>query len=411
MGFIEKARNVFSGEETVIHDPILRSIINGDALTRDKAMSLPQVASDVDIITSTVAFIPIRLYKKQEEDGRTQVVAIDDPRVKMLNRETNDTLDGFQFKKAMAEDYLMSKGGYAYILRERNKVKGLYYVKSEHVYVLRNDDPIFKRAMYYVNSKTYFPHEFIKVMRNTRDGIKGTGVVDEINDALNTSYSMLKYQLNLMKKGGNKKGFLKSDRKLSEPAINELKRAWTKLNSNENSDNVVVLNQGLEFQESSNNAAQMQLNQSITTLNQEIDKIFHFSDDYEKFIKNAVQPICTAFETALNRDLLLEREKDDYFFAFDYSEVLRANMKERFESYKLAKEAGWITKNEIREMEHLKTYKGLDIIDVGLGSTNYNPVKDEWFVPNTGQMTNSDDNTSSSKSSGQGDDGNTKGGE
>ena len=316
MGFIEKARNVFSGEETVIHDPILRSIINGDALTRDKAMSLPQVASDVDIITSTVALIPIRLYKKQEEDGRTQVVAIDDPRVKMLNRETNDTLDGFQFKKAMAEDYLMSKGGYAYILRERNKVKGLYYVKSEHVYVLRNDDPIFKRAMYYVNSKTYFPHEFIKVMRNTRDGIKGTGVVDEINDALNTSYSMLKYQLNLMKKGGNKKGFLKSDRKLSEPAINELKRAWTKLNSNENSDNVVVLNQGLEFQESSNNAAQMQLNQSITTLNQEIDKIFHFSDDYEKFIKNAVQPICTAFETALNRDLLLEREKDDYFFSF-----------------------------------------------------------------------------------------------
>jgi HK97 family phage portal protein len=222
---------------------------------------------------------------------------------------------------------------------------------------------------------------------------------------------MLKYQLNLMKKGGNKKGFLKSDRKLSEPAINELKRAWTKLNSNENSDNVVVLNQGLEFQESSNNAAQMQLNQSITTLNQEIDKIFHFSDDYEKFIKNAVQPICTAFETALNRDLLLEREKDDYFFAFDYSEVLRANMKERFESYKLAKEAGWITKNEIREMEHLKTYKGLDIIDVGLGSTNYNPVKDEWFVPNTGQMTNSDNNTSSSNSSSKGDDGDTKGGE
>ena len=96
-------------------------------------------------------------------------------------------------------------------------------------------------------------------------------------------------------------------------------------------------------------------------------------------------PVCNAFKAALNRDLLLEREKDTYFFDFDFSEILKASQKERFESYKLAKEAGWITKNEIRSMENLTRIEGLDTVDVGLGSTLYNVNTKEYFVPNTGQ--------------------------
>jgi HK97 family phage portal protein len=413
MGFFDffRKRDESSQDLPVVEPPVsdvlLRALLNNEAITREKALTLPAVSGAVDLIGNMIAAMPVKLYKHKQ--GRVEEQE-NDTRVKLLNGDTGDTLDAFQLKKAMVEDYLMGKGGYCYIQRRRNEVVALRYVEDMYITVLKNFKPIFKDYVILVEGQEYKPYEFIKLLRNTKDGSTGVGLTDELSKTLETAYNTLLYQLSLVKSGGNKKGFLKAQRRLAQEEIDTLKRAWRNMYAN-NSENVVVLNNGLEFQESSNSSVEMQLDQNKNTLANEINKIFHIYEDFDLTFKEAIYPIVKAFETALNRDLLLEREKDDYFFAFDYSEVLRANMKERFESYKLAKEAGWITKYEIREMEHLKTYKGLDIIDVGLGSTNYNPVKDEWFVPNTGQMTNSDNNTSSSNSSSKGDDGDTKGGE
>ena len=108
---------------------LLKAVLGEDEFSRVTAMSLPAVAGAVDRITSTVAMIPIKLYKESEVNGKRVVEEIEDNRVTLLNEDTKSTLDGFQFKKAIVEDYLMGKGGYAYIKRRRNEFTGLYYVK------------------------------------------------------------------------------------------------------------------------------------------------------------------------------------------------------------------------------------------------------------------------------------------
>ena len=67
------------------------------------------------------------------------------------------------------------------------------------------------------------------------------------------------YQLGMVSTGGNKRGFLKATRKLTQEEIDALKRAWRNLYAN-NSENVVVLNNGIEFQEASNSAVETQHN-------------------------------------------------------------------------------------------------------------------------------------------------------
>ena len=71
--------------------------------------------------------MPVKLYKYKQGKVEEQD---NDPRVRLLNNDTGDTLDPFQFKKAIVEDYLMGKGGYAYIRKFRNRVTGLFYVKD-----------------------------------------------------------------------------------------------------------------------------------------------------------------------------------------------------------------------------------------------------------------------------------------
>lgn len=366
-----------------VSDVLLQALLNNETITREKALTLPAVSGAVEYISSMIASMPVKLYKTK--DGKVEEVE-KDTRVSMLNGDTKDTLDGYQLKKAMVEDYLLGKGGYCYIKKDRNEVTGLYYVEDKYIEIWKTYEPLYKTYKILVMGAEYKPYDFIKLLRNTKDGASGIGLTQEISKELETAYQTLLYQLGMVKSGGNKKGFLKAQKRLGQDEIDVLKRAWRNMYAN-NTDNVVVLNNGLEFQEASNTSVEMQLNESKRTLTDEINSLFHISDDFDMTFKLAIYPIVKAFETALNRDLLLEKEKKNHFFEFDVKEILRASLKERYESYKLAKETGFMTINEIRRAENLNWIEGMDVINVGLGAVLYNTDSHEFFTPNTGETT------------------------
>lgn len=366
---------------------LLSAMLNVGEITKTQAMSLPAVAEAVDKISNTVAMIPVKLYKETEKDGKMVVEEVDDPRVSLLNEDTKSEFDGYQFKKAIITDYLMGQGGYAYIRRRRNEFTGLFYVKEEDVaFSLIDPDPLHYQYQILVWGKTYEPYEYLKILRNTRNGMFGEGVSAQVATALNTALQTMILQLNLAKTGGNKRGFVQSERVLDKQAIDDLKQAWSELYANNNTQSIPVLNKGIAFKESGATSTELQLNESKKQLNEEIARIFHINGSYDEFIREAVQPALTAFETALNRDFLLEKEKKIYFFAFDKSEITKASIKERYEAYKLALESGWLTKNEVRYAENKDAINGLDTINMGLGSVLYDTKTGEYFVPNTNSV-------------------------
>lgn len=375
--------------DPIVDDVLLKALLNGETITREKVMTLPCVNGAVDFISNCVASMPVKLYKHKDN----KVEEIYDNRVKMLNGDTGDTLDAFQMKKAMVNDFLLGKGGYCYIKRSKNEVQGLYYVEDHYITIMKVYEPIFKQYQIFVggysdkeNSKqfgTFEPWQFIKLLRNTKDGASGVGLTVEVSKALETAYQTLLYQLGMVSTGGNKRGFLKATRKLGQDEIDTLKRAWRNLYGN-NSENVVVLNNGIEFQEASNSAVETQLNESKKTLQDEINALFHiYPSDFYRTFKEAIYPIVKAFETALNRDLLLEKEKKNHFFEFDVKEIIRTSLKDRYESYKLAKETGFMTLNEIRRAENMEYVEGLDVVNVGLGAVLYDVNKHVYYTPNT----------------------------
>lgn len=369
-------------------DVLLQALLNQETITREQALTLPAVSGAVNLISNMIASMPVKLYKYKQ--GKVEPVE-DDTRVALLNGDTGDTLDAFQLKQALVEDYLMDKGGYCYIRRNRNDVTGLFYVKPIYVQTIPNFKPIYKDYQILVLGEEHYKHEFIKLLRSTKDGATGIGLTQEVGKAIETAFNTLLYQLNMVKSGGNKKGFLKSQRKLGQDEINILKQAWNRLYAN-NKENVVVLNNGLEFQESSNNAVEMQMNDSKKTLNDEINNLFHiYPNDFYRTFKEAIYPIIVAFRTTLNRELLLEKEKKNYFFDFDVKEILKANPKERAETYKLYKEIGLKTINEMRKEEDMNHIDGLDVINVGLGAVLYDTVNHVYYTPNTDTVTSPSD--------------------
>lgn len=371
-------------DENSIDDVLLNALINDETIDREKALTIPAVSSAVGLICDSFAMIPFKLYKKTIKDERKQTKEIEDERVNIINNDTRDTLDGFQFKKAICEDYLLGKGGYAYINKKNNKFLGLNYVKDSKINIEKNTDAIFKNYTILVDGEPYRPFNFIKLLRNTKDGSSGTGYIDEINKSLQTAYKRILYELDLMNTNGNKKGFLKSKTKLDKGGMEALKEAWN--NYYNGNSSCVILNDGMEFQEASNTSVENQLNEKNKTFSDEVKEIFHISKNNEEFIRNAVMPIAYAFCTALNRDFLLEKEKKSYYFAPDLTELSKCSIKDRYEAYQIAISSGFKTRNEVRYLEGDDALEGLDMINLGLGDVLLDPKTNQIYTPNTNKM-------------------------
>ena len=370
---------------------VLKGFLNEDIISEREAMNIPSVSRCVNLIADTVSMIPIKLYKEEFLNGKRKTVEIEDSRCDLFNLDTKDTLDGADFKKALVRDYLLFGSAYAYINKRRNTIKSLNYVSNENVCITGNFDPIFKDYNILVRGQSYKPFEFLKILRNTKTGAQGVGIIEENQEILKVAYLTLKFEQNLVSTGGSKKGFIKSEKKITKEAMDSLKRAWRELYCN-TENNVIVLNDNLDFKEASNTSTEMQLNENKNSINNSILDVFGVPTEWnwETFIKTAVMPILTTIECALNRDLLLEKEKKSFYFAFDTKEITKGDIKTRFEAYKTALDANLMQIDECRYMEDLEPL-GLNFIKLGLQDVLFNPQTKEVYTPNTNKVTNISD--------------------
>jgi len=370
----------------------LTSIIGAEKITETEAMNIPSLAACVEFISSKIAELPIKLYC--ECDDETQELT-DDKRVSLLNDSTGDLLDCYQLKKAVIRDYLLFGNGYIYPERRRNQFVSLRYVKQNNVHCVKNSDPIFKKADFMIYDRKFRDDELIRVLRSSTDGVTGTGVIDEANELLTVIYKTMIFEKYLVVNGGNKKGFLKSARKLSDEAMESLRNAWNKLYSN-NGNNMMLLNDGIDFKESSNTSVEMQLNENKKANNDYVCEIFNLShsvvagtandESYTTAIKTAVMPVIRAFETALNQGLLLESERHRHYFAFDTTELLKGDILKRYQAYQIGLANNFLQADEVRYKEDLKPL-GFNFIRLGLQDVLLDPKTNTIYTPNTNQTT------------------------
>lgn len=368
----------------------LESFFYGTEMTKKNALQVPSVAAAVDKIASTVAKLPIKLYSR-DMDGKVVEIA-GDRRVFLLNVDTGDTLTTADFWRALIEDYYLGKGAYFYIYKKRGEVRSLHYVDESRMSVNPNQKAIFKDYDIYVDGRKYLPFDFVKILRKTKDGCTSKSLCEENSRILTVAYDALKFENNLVKKGGNKKGFFKSAKHLGEQAVAQLKKDVENLYTNSSSERAIVLNDGMDFQETSATSVEMQLNENKQTNADEIFKIFGFpvsvikggatQADKDIFCE-AIVNLLNVIEAALDKDLLLEKEKGSFYFAFDTKELTRGNIKERFEAYGVALDKHFMQTDEVRKLEDLEPI-GFNFIKLGLGDVLYNPETKEVFVPNTG---------------------------
>lgn len=359
--------------------------------TQEEALGIPALAGCLEFICGIAASVPVRLYRVGA--GEDEEIT-DDPRLAILNEDTGDLLTGPEWKKAFFTDYLLRGRCWAYQNMQLNRLESLHYVDDRAVSVCTNEDPIFKRAVVNIHGRTYQPWQFIHMARNTKDGVRGVGLLRQAKQQLSMALNYIDFENALVKGGGSKRGFLQSERKLDPEQLTTLKGSFEKMYGGSH-EAVVVLNKGITFTPAQATSVEMQLAENKSRNREEICSLLCLPvsiitgsakvEEFSRAIQVAVLPLLDCFDKALNRAALLESEKGTLKFACDTRDLESTDLIKRYNAYTAACKAGWLSKNEIRHKEKFKPIDGLDVISMNLADVLFDIKSGKFFVPNTGQ--------------------------
>lgn len=401
--------------ETLTGDVLLSQILSDKALSVEEALAVPGASGSVNFIADKIAQLPIRLYRRE---GNGVVEVTDDSRLHMLNVDTGDTMTPYEMKQALVRDYFISNnGGNVYIERDHlGELVALRYVDARNISFMQNFAPIHRAYSIMVAPEgTFYPHEFIRLVRHSRDGITGKSVLAENAEMLKAGAALIKYTTYLMRTGGAKKGFLKSSKKLTDEALEKLRAAWARLYGTDSTNNMMILNDGIDYAPAQATSVELQLSENQATVERGICMLFKLSPEIiagkctyqQQFaaLDTAVVPIVQELEDALNSVLLLEPEKGQMFFKLDTDGMCRADIVTRFKAYETGMKNSFLQLNDVRRRENLEPYEGMDgLIRLTLNDVLYNTETHTVFNINAGTMSEVGDEASKRKDDNKKDD-------
>lgn len=327
-----------------------------DKVTIEDALQIPIVNACVSRVSDVIASTDLRLYKKTDK-GREEVE--NDNRVKILNTKVdNGLINSFELKKLIVRDYFLKGHCYFYIKRSGNKVEDIAYL--DNVSISSNSDPFNKLFTIHAYDKTLRPHDTLRITRNTKDGMRGKSIIDETGLHFLLIIKTMERLLTDAKRGFLPKGMFKMEKNIRD--LDAVREDVRKMLSDKNSG-YIFLNSSISYEplekkkdaENEAKASASELNKIAAMFGVPVSIINGGANEEDKFnfINFTILPLLATIEASLNRDLLLEREQGKYYFAFDTKELLKGNLKERFEAYQIAIKNNIMSMDEVRDLENM----------------------------------------------------------
>lgn len=367
---------MFSTSNIYINDSIIEKI--------------PSVAENINLISGTVAQMPIYLY---DENNSLQVTRKnEDYREFLLNNENSEFETSYNWKYNLVKDLLLYGKSYSYIERKGSKIIGLHRVdpktvtKKEYI----DDKGIIKdiEIHYTLNNKACIASIFDFLVVEKGNGIlNSTNLLELLMEYDNTVKSALKNVV-------IPSGILTSDRRLTQNVIDKLRDSWQSIyQGGANAGKTIILEEGLSYKNLEISVEKLQLPQIKANFIEDVERIFnmHNIDSDEKFLKRVLSPIICCIENAIDKHILLEKEKKKgYYFRFNTKELLRPSVVEQANAAVQLVKGGLLTINEGRAYMDEKPFfnEENDKLLLSLGNCLANKDMDIQIL-NLGQTINS----------------------
>lgn len=338
-------------------------------------MQMTAVYSCVRILSEAVASLPLHLYR-YTEDGTEK--AADHSLYTIIHDEPNPEMTSFVFRETLMTHLLLWGNAYAQIIRNgKGEILALYPLMPDRMNVDRDD----QGRLYYeytvsnddapVNSGSRVkltPADVLHIPGLGFDGLVGYSPIAMAKNAIGLAIATEEYGSKFFANGAAPSGVLEHPGTIKDP--NRIRESWQHtFGGSQNSGKIAVLEEGMKYTPISISPEQAQFLETRKFQIDEIARIFrippHMVGDLDKssfsnieqqsleFVKYTLDPWVIRWEQAMHRALLSEDEKQDFFFKFNVEGLLRGDYASRMSGYATARQNGWMSANDIRQLENM----------------------------------------------------------
>ena len=372
---------------------------SGKNVNERSAMQMTAVYSCVRILSEAVASLPLHVYKYNEDGGKEK--AVKHPLYFLLHDEPNPEMTSFVFRETLMTHLLLWGNAYAQIIRNgKGEIIALYPLMPNRMTVDRDD----KGQLYYqyntskddaptmngsmVNLK---PSDVLHIPGLGFDGLVGYSPIAMAKNAIGMAIACEEYGAKFFANGATPGGILEHPGTVKDPQ--RVRESWTSaFGGSSNANKVAVLEEGMKYTPISISPEQAQFLETRKFQINEIARIFrvppHMVGDLEKssfsnieqqsleFVKYTLDPWVARWEQAIVRSLFSADEKTQYFVKFNVDGLLRGDYQSRMNGYAIGRQNGWMSANDIRELENLDRIPEEEGGDLYLVNGNMTKLKD-----------------------------------
>ena len=378
----------------------------GKAVTERTAMQMTAVYSCVRILAEAIAGLPLHIYRYTEDGSKEK--ALDHPLYLLLHDEPNPEMSSFVFRETLMTHLLLWGNAYAQIIRNgKGEVVGLYPLMPNKMYVDRDENG----KLYYTYTRStdeahnmkdgtvrLTPADVLHIPGLGFDGLVGYSPIAMAKNAIGLAIATEEYGAKFFANGAAPSGVLEHPGTIKDPS--RVREAWqSQFGGSSNSGKVAVLEEGMKYTPISISPEQAQFLETRKFQINEIARIFrvppHMVGDLEKssfsnieqqsleFVKYTLDPWVVRWEQSLARSLFSTDEKKRYFVKFNLEGLLRGDYQSRMNGYAVARQNGWMSANDIRELENLDRIPAEEGGDLYLINGNMLPLDQAGAFANT----------------------------
>lgn len=382
----DKPKNYLSGSN---YNVLFGRTTSGKNVDERSAMQVTTVYACVRILAEAVAGLPLHTYHCLQNGKKEK--AVDHPLYYLLHDEPNPEMTSFVFRETLMSHLLLWGNAYAQIVRNgKGQILALYPLMPNRMTVDRasngeifyvystdqSDNPTLKSI-----GQVYLRKEDILHIAGLGfDGLVGYSPISMAKNAVGMALACEEYGAKFFENGASPSGVLEHPSTIKDP--DRLRESWNSLfKGSGNSHRIAVLEEGLSFKPIAISPNEAQFLETRKFQIDEIARIFrippHMVGDLEKasfsnieeqsleFVKYTLNPWISRWEQAIQRSLFLESEKRKYFVKFNVDGLLRGDYESRMNGYATARQNGWMSTNDIRELENM------DLVPDELGGNLY----------------------------------------
>ena len=340
---------------------------SGKTVNEFTAMQTTAVYACVRILAETLAALPLQLYR-YTPGGKERVY--DHPLYHLLHDEPNPEMTSFIFRETLMSHLLIWGNAYAQIIRDRlGRVQGLYPLRPDKMTVCRDD----RGKIFYLYTKTgdenpnIKPYGQVALQKEEVLHIPGLGF-DGLVGYSPIAMACEEYGASFFANGASPSGVLEHPGVLKDPG--KVRDSWNAVyRGTGNAHKVAVLEEGMKYQQIGIPPEEAQFLETRKFQLDEIARLYrippHMIGDLEKssfnnieqqsmeFVKYTLDPWVIRWEQAMQKALFLPEEKKQYFLKFNVNGLLRGDYESRMTGYSIGRQNGWLSANDIREMEDM----------------------------------------------------------